>query len=121
MVVPTGRPVNSAIGCLQPPQQRINPVVVDDDSDVEDNPFAAAPLATLQADCWWESGFKVNILKFYGSLQVDDFLDWLHIVEEILEFKKVADNHRVPLVIVRLRERLQAWWHRKKNSHARFD
>lgn len=37
----------------------------------------------------WESVFKVKILEFHGSLQADEFLDWLHTLEEVLDFKEV--------------------------------
>ncbi|KAJ9565722.1 hypothetical protein OSB04_001688 [Centaurea solstitialis] len=44
----------------------------------------------------------------------DDFLDWIHTVDEILDFKQVPDNRRVPLVTMRLRGRAQAWWQQSK-------
>ena len=46
----------------------------------------------------WETG----ILEFHGSLQPEEFLDWLATVEEILDFKGVPENKWVPLITTRL-------------------
>ena len=50
----------------------------------------------------WESGMKTEITEFHGSLWLEEFLDWLGVVEEILEFKNVSANARVALVATRL-------------------
>ena len=54
---------------------------------------------------------RTEILEFHGSLRPEDFLDWLATIEEILDFKGVPENKRVPLVATRLRGRAMAWWH----------
>lgn len=81
-------------------------------ADVEENRFALlqtapprhrANVATPRQEdnrCW-ESGFKLDIPEFHGSLQPEEFLDWIGAVEEILEFKEVPDNKRVSLVATR--------------------
>lgn len=58
----------------------------------------------------WDSGFKLDIPEFSGTLKVEDFIDWLNIVEEVLEFKKVPDDGRVSLVATRFKARAMAWW-----------
>lgn len=41
----------------------------------------------------WKSGFKVS-----GWLQPEEFLDWMTAVEEVLDFKEVSNERRLPLV-----------------------
>ena len=36
--------------------------------------------------------FKVNIPKFEGCLQLDEFVDWLHTVERVFELKEILDD-----------------------------
>ena len=63
---------------------------------------------------------RTEISEFHGSLQPEEFLDWLATVEEILEFKGVAENKRVPLLATRLRGRAIAWWQQLKLTHTRL-
>ena len=56
----------------------------------------------------WEAGMRTEIPEFLGSLRPEEFLDWLATVEEILDFKDVPENKRVPLVATRLRGRATA-------------
>ncbi|CAA7062471.1 unnamed protein product [Microthlaspi erraticum] len=67
----------------------------------------------------WESAFKVDIPEFSGSLNPEDFVDWLNMVEEILDFKKVPHDMRVPLVATRFKNRASAWWTQLKESRRR--
>ena len=45
---------------------------------------------------------RTEILKFYGGLQLKDFLDWLATVEEIMEFKGVPEDKKVLLIATKL-------------------
>ncbi|CAN0904142.1 hypothetical protein LINGRAHAP2_LOCUS22927, partial [Linum grandiflorum] len=67
----------------------------------------------------WEQGFRVEIPTFDGSLQPEEFIDWLSQVEEILDFKEVLEGRRVSLVTIRLRDRAQAWWQQLKQTRVR--
>ena len=69
----------------------------------------------------WETGMQTEIPEFHGSLQLEEFLDWLAIVEEILEFKGVLANKCVPLVATRLYCRATAWWQQLKLTRTRLD
>ena len=51
----------------------------------------------------WKIRMCTEIPEFHGSLQAEEFLDQLAIVEEIFEFKGVPENKRVSLVATRLR------------------
>lgn len=64
----------------------------------------------------WDSGFKLDIPEFTGSLNPEDFLDWLSSVEEVLDFKSIPDDIRVPLVATRFKSRAMAWWQQLKES-----
>ncbi|PKI79014.1 hypothetical protein CRG98_000587 [Punica granatum] len=68
----------------------------------------------------WESGMRTNIPEFHGNLKPEEFIDWLAIVEEILEFKGVPGYKRVPLVAIRLRDRATAWWQQLKLTKSRL-
>ena len=68
----------------------------------------------------WEAGLKIDIPEFHGGLKAEDFLDWLFVVEEVLEFKEVPENKRVPLVATRFRGRAAAWWQQLKVNRARL-
>ncbi|XP_010445304.1 PREDICTED: uncharacterized protein LOC104727952 [Camelina sativa] len=67
----------------------------------------------------WESGFKLETPEFSGSLKAEEFLDWLNMVEEVLDFKKVPDDVRVSLVATRFKSRAMAWWTQLKESRRR--
>lgn len=64
----------------------------------------------------WDAGFRLEIPEFTGSLNAKDFIDWLSMVEEILDFKQVPDDMRVSLVATRFKSRASAWWSQLKES-----
>ena len=68
----------------------------------------------------WETGMRTEISEFHGSLQPEEFLDWLATVEEILDFKGVPENKRVPLIATRLRGRATTWWQQTKLTRNRL-
>ncbi|KAH7569029.1 hypothetical protein JRO89_XS06G0091100 [Xanthoceras sorbifolium] len=57
----------------------------------------------------WESGMRTEVPEFHGSMQPEEFLEWIGIVEEILELKRVPEREKVALVAMRLRGRAAAW------------
>jgi hypothetical protein len=67
----------------------------------------------------WESGFKLDIPEFSEGMQPEEFLDWVAAMEEILEFKEVPDDKRVPLVATKFRGRAAAWWQQLKQTRMR--
>lgn len=64
----------------------------------------------------WESSFRSEIPEFLGTLNHEDFIDWLNMVEEILDFRQVPDDMRVSLVVTRFKGRAMAWWQQLKES-----
>lgn len=94
-----------------------DPPVLSDDEATIDNPFA--PIAPRydrrqMEGTRWENGIKVDLPEFHGSMDPDAFLDWLIAVEEVLEYKNVPSDRKVPLVCTRLRDRAAAWWSQLK-------
>lgn len=67
----------------------------------------------------WEAGFKVEIPEFHGGVRGDALLDWLVSVEKILEFKRVPNDRRVPLVAMRFRGHAASWWKQMKSTRTR--
>ena len=63
---------------------------------------------------------RIEIPEFYDSLQPEEFLDWLATIEEILDFKDVPENKRVPLIATRLRGGATAWWQQTKLTRNRL-
>ncbi|KAH7543730.1 hypothetical protein JRO89_XS15G0008000 [Xanthoceras sorbifolium] len=57
----------------------------------------------------WEYGMRTTVPEFHGSIQPEEFLEWMGIVEEILEFKRVPGREKVALMATRLRGRAEAW------------
>ena len=47
---------------------------------------------------------RVDILEFKGKVDLDEFLEWLHIVEHILVYKEVLEDKMVKLVVFKLRK-----------------
>jgi hypothetical protein len=95
-----------------------------EDARMEDengNPFAERivhrhqPLVQAQANRW-ESGFKLDIPKFSGALQPEEFLDWIVAVEEVLDFKGVPEDRRVSLVMTKFWGRVTEWWQQLKTN-----
>lgn len=56
----------------------------------------------------WKSGFKLDLPEFYGTLQTEEFLDWISTTEELLTFKNVPHEMRVPLAATHFKDRALA-------------
>ena len=78
------------------------------DSFYEDEPLRMARLEPqFQANT---IDFKVEILEFEGKFDPEEFLDWLHTVERVFEYKDVLEDKEVKLVALRLRKYASLWW-----------
>ena len=86
-------------------------VDIDEEEDYEEELPYRHPRNTAEREDRrrWETRMRTEIPEFHGSLQPKEFFDWLATVEEILEFKGVPENKRVPLVATRLRGRATTW------------
>ncbi|XP_010484739.1 PREDICTED: uncharacterized protein LOC104763013 [Camelina sativa] len=125
-VANTVRAVLQAQAQARPIQPNRNDPVFDADSEGDDdNPFAGGnqqhgnqqrALGDVLGgeNHRWESGFRLDLPEFSGSLKPEEFLDWLSATEELLDFKSVPGDKRVPLVATRFRGRASAWWQQLK-------
>ncbi|KAH6814511.1 hypothetical protein C2S51_023529 [Perilla frutescens var. frutescens] len=86
------------------------PASEDDETILLDNLFADLDPPHADIPRRWETRLRIDIPEFDGSLAVEDFLDWLSSIEEILDYKEVSDDCRVPLVATRLCSHALAWW-----------
>lgn len=103
----------------------------EDDEFVDHNPFAglrkkrAPPRRHVELPAprhdnhRWESGFKLDLPEFHGSLKPEELLDWISSVEELLVFKQVPDDMCVPLVATRFKGIASAWWQQVKEQRER--
>lgn len=62
----------------------------------------------------WELGFKLE--EFPRTLNPEEFIDWLKIVEEIFDFKQIPQEMRVHLVATHFKNRAMVWWQQFKES-----
>ena len=85
----------------------------------EEIPPPRRPVREVEENRRWETGMRTEVPEFQGNLTPEEFLEWLGIVEEILEFKNVPDNTKVALVATRLRGRAAAWWQQLKLTRNR--
>ena len=63
--------------------------------------------------------FKLEIPEFHGSLQAEEFIDWLNTIERVFNLKEVPDDKKVKLVAVKLMGRASAWWEQLKMKRER--
>ena len=54
--------------------------------------------------------FKVEIQKFEGKLDPEEFLDQLHTVVRVFECKDIPDQKKVNLFALRIRKYAALWW-----------
>ena len=43
-------------------------------------------------------------------MEPDEFLDWLHAVERVFNYKDILEDKKVKLVTLRLRRYTSLWW-----------
>ena len=55
----------------------------------------------------WDD-IKVELLEYLKSLHVEEFLDWLHTIKRVFEYKDVPEDGRV--VATRMTGHTSAWW-----------
>ena len=48
----------------------------------------------------WESRFKIEFPEIDGSLDHEDFMDWLNQVEEIVAYYDILESKKVKLLVL---------------------
>ena len=110
---------------VQPP----NPCHVDKESTEDDlensfleDQFRKKEMGLVEnngSSKWWESGLRIDIPEFQGSLQPEGFLDWVSVVEKVLDFKEVPNLKRVSFVVTRFHGLAAAWLQQSKLTQVR--
>ncbi|GKE33318.1 reverse transcriptase domain-containing protein, partial [Tanacetum coccineum] len=78
-------------------QPRRNDHVVNHDDRYRDDPIRSL-------------GLKIKILEFAGKVHLDDFIDWLSMVERVFDVRDIPDKLKVKLVAIKLRIHALLWW-----------
>ena len=67
----------------------------------------------------WESRFEIEFLEFDGSLDHEEFVDWLNEVEEIFACYDIQESKKVKLATANLRGKARSWWEKMKIERLR--
>ncbi|XP_022899409.1 uncharacterized protein LOC111412720 [Olea europaea var. sylvestris] len=57
--------------------------------------------------------------EFEGRTQPGEFIDWLHTVERIFEYKDVPEDRKVKIVAIKLKKHASIWWEHLKKQWPR--
>ena len=66
-----------------------------------------------------DRSLKVDIPEFEGSLNPDDFLDWLNEIERIFDYKGYSDKQRCKVAILKFKDYASLWWENVKKKRER--
>jgi len=86
------------------------------ESDSDFNPFGSQGGASRRSRRYGRhhgggfNDFKVDIPEFDSKLDLDEFLDWLQIVERVFDYKDIPDKKKVKLGALKLRKYASTWW-----------
>ncbi|KAG5534031.1 hypothetical protein RHGRI_022247 [Rhododendron griersonianum] len=75
-------------------------------------PFTHSPYS-------WERNIKIELPEFNGSLNPDEFVDWINTVERVFDYEDVSEEKKVKLVAIRLKGRASAWWEQLQGTRLR--
>ena len=87
-------------------QEQVFSQEVDSSSDDE-------PIIMGRAEQWFQAStndFKVEVPQLKGKLDAEEFLNWLHTGERVLEYKDVPEDKEVKMVASRLRKYASLQW-----------
>ncbi|XP_074293034.1 uncharacterized protein LOC141619927 [Silene latifolia] len=66
-----------------------------------------------------DNSIKIDFPEFNGSLNPDDFLEWLRSMERIFEFKGYNDSKKFKVAILKLKGYASLWYEGMKNQRLR--
>lgn len=57
------------------------------------NPFVSKELIEDSRDFFGANdNIKIDLLKFYGRLQLEEFFDWFSVIDKFFEYKKMLKD-----------------------------
>lgn len=62
---------------------------------------------------------KVDLPAFDGRLHIEDFLDWIHTVENFFDYAAIDENQKVKIVAYKLKAGASAWWEQLQHNRRR--
>ncbi|CAL9070970.1 unnamed protein product, partial [Musa textilis] len=62
---------------------------------------------------------KADAPEFDGSLNPDNFVDWLLAIERVFDFKSYSDEKRCKVAVLKLTKYASLWWENLKRQRAR--
>ena len=57
-----------------------------------------------------DQGLKIDIPEFEGSLSPDDFMDWLHAIERVFDYKGYSEENKCKVAILKFKDYASLWW-----------
>lgn len=62
---------------------------------------------------------KIDIPDFKGSLNLDDFVDWLHLIERVIEYQGYSDEKKCKVAIFKFKDYALLWWENAKKQRSK--
>ncbi|KAI4370510.1 hypothetical protein MLD38_018860 [Melastoma candidum] len=62
---------------------------------------------------------SVQILEFEGNLDPEEFMDWMHTIERIFDYKEVPEERKVKLAALNLKKYARLWWENTNQQRRR--
>lgn len=62
---------------------------------------------------------KIDFPQFDGHLHIEDFLDWLHTIENFFDYSEVAEEEQVKIDAYKLKGGTSAWWEQLQYNRRR--
>lgn len=66
-----------------------------------------------------DHGLKIDILDFKGNLSLDDFINWLYLIEKAFEYKGYSDEKKCKMAISKLKDYALLWWENVKKQRSK--
>ena len=63
---------------------------------------------------------RTEVPEFQGHLKPEEFIDWPCIAEEMMEFKRVLEEMKFPLIETRLQGRVVVRWRQFKLTRSQL-
>ena len=62
---------------------------------------------------------KINLPEFDGRMDLNEFLDWLNMVEHVFEYYDLPEREKMKLVAIKMCKNASIWWKNLKRQRER--
>ncbi|GAV74177.1 hypothetical protein CFOL_v3_17658 [Cephalotus follicularis] len=66
-----------------------------------------------------DRGLHLDIPDFDGSLNPDDFVDWMNAIERLFDYKDYTEEKKFKVAILKLKKYARLWWENVRNQRVR--